>query len=139
MSDLDFDLDPAGSYDHDIEVQYRDLDSRKHVNHAVYVTYAEQAKGAFFADVLGTSLADVNSVVRHLEVDYRAPVGDGEVVGVRLAPVAVGETSLTIGYELRVGDRLVAAARTVSVLLDEENRPRPLPDGWRDRLASALD
>jgi len=123
------------TYDHDIEVRYRDLDPRKHVNHAVYVSYLEQAKCAFFLDVLDTSLAEATTAVRALEVDYRAPIHPDRSVRVSLGPIATGETSYTIDYEIRDEDDLVATAETVSVLLDEEGTPRPLPDVWREALA----
>lgn len=122
------------TYDHEIEVQYRDLDPRKHVNHAVFVSYLEQAKGAFFVDVLDTSLADANTAIRTLEVDYEAPIMPDRRVRVSLGPVTVGETSYTIDYEIASQGEVVAAATTVSILLDEDGRPRSLPDAWRRRL-----
>jgi len=123
------------TYTHDIEVQYRDLDTRRHVNHVVYAAYVEQAKGRFFVDVLGISLADAPTVVRTLELDYRAPVDPDRTVRVTLGPIAVGETSIRIEYELTVEGTAVATARTVSVHLDDEGRPAPVPDEWRGRLA----
>lgn len=118
-------------YIHDVEVQYRDLDPRAHVNHAVYVSYMEQAKGRFMADEMGIELADINTVMRHLEVDYRAPVEPGDTVAVAVRPAAVGETSFTLDYYLSVDGEVVATGRTVSVRLDEDGRPEPLPDDWR--------
>ena len=123
------------TYTHDIEVQYRDLDPRRHVNHVVYASYLEQAKGRFFNDVLDTSLVDTSTVVRSLEVDYRAPIDPDETVRVKLGPVSVGESSLRIEYELSVEEEVVATARTVSVRLGEDGRPEPVPDAWRERLA----
>jgi len=123
------------TYDHDIDVRYRDLDPRKHVNHAVYVSYLEQAKGALFVDVLGVSLADANTAVRTLELDYRAPIRPDRTVRVSLGPIATGETSYTIEYELTDDAETVATAETVSVLLADDGTPRPLPDHWRERLA----
>jgi acyl-CoA thioester hydrolase len=122
------------TYEHDIEVQYRDLDPRRHVNHAVYVSYLEQAKGDFFLDVLGVSLAEVDTAVRSLTVDYLAPVLADRTVRVTLGPVGLGETSYTIEYEVVDGDDVAATAQTVSVLLDETGDPRTLPGEWRDSL-----
>lgn len=123
------------TYTHDIEVQYRDLDTRRHVNHVTYAAYVEGAKGRFFADVLGVSLADAPTVVRTLEVDYRAPIEPDRTVRVTLGPVAVGGSSLRIEYELAVEGSLVATARTVSVYLGDDGRPGRVPDAWRERLA----
>lgn len=121
------------AYTHELTVQYRDLDPRAHVNHAVYVSYMEQAKGRFMADEFGTALEDAGTVIRHLEVDYLAPVEPGETVAVSVRPVEVGETSFTLEYELTVAGRVVATGRTVSVRLDADG-PQPLPDAWRAAL-----
>lgn len=125
------------TYSHALEVQFRDLDTRRHVNHVVYASYFEQAKGRFYRDVLGRSLADTPTVVRALEVDYRAPVEADRTVRVEVGPVSVGGSSLTIEYELAVeGEGAVAATgRTVSVYLGEDGRPEPIPEDWRERLA----
>jgi acyl-CoA thioester hydrolase len=123
------------TYAHDVEVQYRDLDPRGHVNHAVYVSYLEQAKGEFFRDALETSLAGVETAVRHIEVDYRAPILADRTVEVVLGPVEVGETSYTVDYEIVDDGTVAATARTVSVLLDGEGRPTPLPAAWREALS----
>lgn len=127
------------TYTHEVEVQYRDLDTRQHVNHLVYPAYAEQAKSRFFSDVLGTSLVDAPTVVRTLEVDYRASVGPDETVRVTLGPIGVGESSLRIEYELSVEGAIVATARTVSVYLGADGRSERVPDAWRERLASYED
>ena len=123
------------TYTHDVEVQYRDLDPRWHVNHVVYAAYVEQAKGRFFEDVLGVSLVEAPTVVRALEVEYLEPVDPGETVRVALGPIAVGESSLRIEYELSVEGEVVATARTTSVHLGEDGRPERVPEAWRERLA----
>lgn len=117
-------------YTCEITVQYRDLDPRAHVNHAVYVSYMEQAKGRFMADELGVDLEAVDTVMRHLELDYLAPVEAGRTVSVTLRPAGVGETSFTLDYDLTVSGEVVATGRTVSVLLGPDG-PRPLPEAWR--------
>lgn len=123
------------TYTHDVEVQFRDLDTRGHVNHVVYASYFEQAKGAFYRDVLGRALVDTPTVVRSLDVDYRAPIEPDRTATVTVGPVAVGESSLTVEYDLAVEDALAATGRTVSVYLDEDGRPASIPDDWRERLA----
>lgn len=123
------------TYTHELEVQYRDLDTRKHVNHVITVAYFEQAKGQFFADAFGVSLADAPTVVRTLEVDYRAPIGPDQVVEARLGPMDAGETSLAIEYELVASGTVAATGRTVSVYVGGDGEAAPLPAAWRDALA----
>ncbi|WP_390192182.1 acyl-CoA thioesterase [Halalkalicoccus salilacus] len=108
------------TYGYTTDVRYRDLDPRGHVNHVVYVSYMEQAKGAFLEDVVGVTLDEVNTVVRSLDVDYERSIESGQQVTVDLRVESVGETSFTITYRLNADGDEVATARTVSVLLDEE-------------------
>lgn len=122
------------TYTHDVEVQFRDLDTRRHVNHVVYAAYFEQAKGRFYHDVLGLSLVDAPTVVRTLEVDYRAPVEADRTARIDLGPVTVGGSSITVEYELCVDGSVAATGRTVSVYLGEDGRPESVPEEWRERL-----
>lgn len=128
----------AESYTHDVPVRFRDLDPRSHANHAVYVSYCEQAKAALFEDVLETSLAVAPTVVRSLDVEYERSVELGDEVVVTLQVGHLGRTSYSIEYDLVVDGERVATARTASVVLDAAGNPEPLPDVWRERLAPYL-
>jgi acyl-CoA thioester hydrolase len=122
------------TYTHDVEVQYRDLDTRRHVNHVVYASYLETAKERFFADVLGTRLVDAPTVVRRLELDYRAPIDADTTVTATLGPVSTGRTSMETTYELAADGDVLATGRTVSVHLGDGGTPEPLPAAWRRAL-----
>lgn len=123
------------TYSYTTDVRYRDLDPRGHVNHVVYASYLEQAKGRFLKEVVGVPLDESNTVVRKLDVEYERSIESGREVTVDLRVTNVGETSFTIEYEMADDDAIVATARTVSVLLDPETgRPRSIPEEWRERI-----
>lgn len=124
------------TFTHEIDVQFRDLDTRSHVNHVVYASYFEHAKERLYEEVLGVSLADSPTVVRSLSVDYRDSIPPDSTVTVELSPISVGKSSLTIDYELRVDGDVVATGQTVSVYLDADGRPTAIPGDWRDALDS---
>lgn len=117
-------------FEHEVFVHYRDLDPRNHVNHAHFVSYLEEGKAALFREEIGDQLADAGTAIRHLEVEFMAPIEADQRVTVALGPIEIGTTSFTIEYEMWVCDTTVARATTVSVLLDEEGSPTPLPDHW---------
>jgi acyl-CoA thioester hydrolase len=129
----------ADSYTHTVDVRFRDLDPRSHANHAVYVSYCEQAKAAFFEDVLETSLADAPTVIRSLDVEFERAVTLGDRVEVSLEVSHLGRTSYSLTFSLAVDDERVATARTASVVLGEDGTPTPLPEAWRERLEPYLD
>ncbi|WP_435062883.1 acyl-CoA thioesterase [Halobaculum sp. EA56] len=113
-----------------VPVRYRDLDPMGHVNNAVYATYLEEVRTAFFREEVGVDLADADAALASLDVDFRAPIeGTGEVAA-SLDVADVGTTSLTVAYELRVDGDLVAEAETVQVAMGDDG-PVPLPEDVR--------
>jgi len=63
------------------QVRFRDLDPMGHVNNAVFLTYIEQARVAFLAEVgAATGLEDMNLIVARVEIDFKAPVRLGQEV-----------------------------------------------------------
>src|SRR5437763_5599096 len=91
-------------------VRFRDLDGMGHVNNAVYSTYLEQARLAWFSRTpLGEAdempLRDV--ILARTEIDFRSPLRLGEVVEVGVRPARVGAKSSELEYELRAGGRVV--------------------------------
>jgi acyl-CoA thioester hydrolase len=116
-------------------VRFRDLDGMGHVNNAVYSTYLEQARLAWFGDDEEMPLTDV--ILARTEIDFRSPLGVGETVSIGVRPLRLGTKSFELEYELRADDRLVAEARSVLVGYDYgSGTSRPIPDRWRKRLGA---
>jgi acyl-CoA thioester hydrolase len=117
-------------------VRFSDLDGFGHVNNAVFSTYLEQARLAWF----GTRAPDEPMPLRDVilartEIDFRSPVVFGETVEIGVRPSRVGTRSFELAYELRAGDRLVAEARSVLVGYDYDRaRSSTVPERWRRRL-----
>ena len=120
-----------------VPVRWRDSDALGHVNHAVFVTYLEEGRDAFYRQVLG----DQNYVVVRIELDLRAEVRHGdEQVTVRVQPERLGRTSLTTQEMiLTAAGEAAAEARVVTVRWDPVQRqPVPFSAAERIRLAEAL-
>ena len=121
-----------------MEVRFRDLDALGHVNNAVYLTYMESARIAYWLQVTGrTDLHGMDMILARAEVDFRAPLQyrDRIEVGVRCA--SMKRSSLVLEHEIvRVPDRLVVAmARKVLVHYDyAAGRSTPLPPELRQRI-----
>ena len=121
-----------------LQVRFRDLDALGHVNNAVYLTYFEAARMAYWMHVNGRAdLSGMNMILARAEVDYRAPVGYGDEleVGVRCASVKRSSFVLEQALVERRSGRLVAQARKVLVHYDyEAGRSRPLTEDQRQLL-----
>ncbi len=127
----------APVFEHQVSVRWRDTDALGQVNHAVYLTYLEEARDAFYLRTLG----DPVYVVARLEIDFRAEVRHADrTVRAEIAVEQLGRTSLTTRETLRTPDGAVAAeARVITVHWDQEVRAAvPFSDEQRARSRSTL-
>ncbi len=118
-----------------VEVRFRDCDPMGHVNNAVYLTYFENARFAYWREVVGTSgLTDPTFILARLECDFRAAATMGDLLDVRIRVDSVGRSSFVFAYQIvqqRDGS-LVAEARSVQVMYDySQGRSIPVPDHVR--------
>jgi acyl-CoA thioester hydrolase len=109
-----------------------------HVNNAVYLTYLELARFAYWkAADIGRLAGEVSYIIARVEIDFRASAKTGDMLDVGIAIRGLGRTSFTMEYEIRDQDgRLVANARSVQVTYDYgAGNAVPLPDNVRARIA----
>jgi|ERR1700722_3558964 len=137
MADKRGELVPV-SFEHQIDVRWRDTDALGHVNHAVFLTYLEVARDAFFDEVLGSGPL---YVLARLEIDFLAEIPQADrLVRAQIAVQRLGRTSLTTLETIRRENGEVAAeARVVTVRWDGERRSStPFSDAERARLTAVL-
>jgi acyl-CoA thioester hydrolase len=125
-------------FEHQVPVRWRDTDALGHVNHAVFLTYLEEGRDAFFTAAFG---GEPDYVVARIEVDLRAEVRYPErQVTVRLEVERLGTTSLTTRETVltRAGE-VAAEARVVTVRWDPRARqPVPFTDDERASISAVL-
>jgi acyl-CoA thioester hydrolase len=130
------------TFEHPIEIRFRDCDALRHVNHAVYFSYCEQTRFAFWRHLTGSiSLSEVRFIVARVECDYRAPATLGDELVVRLRASAIGRASFTLDYDIGEpgGGRVFATARTVLVFYDyTTGKSARIPDDVRAMLGRYL-
>ena len=125
-------------FERTVDVRWRDVDALGHVNHAVFLTYLEEGRDAFFVQVLGV---DPVYVVVRIEIDLRAEVRyQDRQVTVRIEVERLGTTSLTTRETVLTPAQEVAAeARVVTVRWDADHgKPVPFSEAERARLAAAI-
>ena len=132
--------DLAGEFRHRhlVEVRFADTDAMGHVNNAVYLTYVEAARVAWWATMTGEPIIRdpgraESLILAEAEVAFRAPIFFGEVVVVETRATRIGRSSLTVEHRLtasREGERprLVATCSSVIVRYDYLQE-RPVPFG----------
>ena len=114
-------------------VRWDDLDAFGHVNNAVYLTYAQEARFAW-SGIL-------EMVVARAEVDFIAPIYDGDTfLDIELWVSAIGNSSFTITYEIKMKGELVARVKTVQVTVDMgTKKSHPIDDEQRAFLTKYLE
>jgi len=117
-----------------IVVRFRDLDALGHVNNAVYLTYFEMARVAYYQALVGLrSLDDFDFILAEVTCRYRSPAWLGETLLVGIRIPSMGRKSFVFEYEIRdqASGRLVAEGRSVQVMYDyQARRSKPIPDDF---------
>jgi acyl-CoA thioester hydrolase len=125
-------------FEYELEVLFRDCDPMGHVNNAVYLTYLEAARIAWWRSAFGPQgLREHGFIVARVEIDYRTPALPGDRLLVRLRVEDIGRSSFKVGYEiLNARTReLVAEAKSVQVAFDYTQRKSvPIADSLRAKL-----
>jgi acyl-CoA thioester hydrolase len=125
-------------FTHPIDVRFRDLDALGHVNNAVYLTYLESARIAYWMHVTRRSGLDaLDMILARVEIDYRSPLSLGEAVDVTVRCASMRRSSFVLEFAARERSaaRLVAEARKVLVHYDySASRSLELPAELRDLL-----
>ncbi|CAB4682459.1 MAG: thioesterase [Actinobacteria bacterium] len=114
-------------------VRWDDLDAMAHVNNAKYLTYAQEARFAM--------LGSFNMVVARAEVDFKAPISEGNIFAdVSCWVDSIGTSSFTMIYEISKDGTLFARVKTVQVSVTEDTKSsRPLSDHQRQVLNTFLE
>ena len=129
---------PAFRFRHQLTVRFRDCDLFGHVNNAVYFTYMEEARAAYWRELTGdfphSRLPGL--ILARAECDFIKPAEHGERIDIWLGTTKVGRTSVSIDYEMfdHRGEP-IAKGHTVLVVYDySAAAPVPVPDWARTRI-----
>jgi acyl-CoA thioester hydrolase len=121
-------------FEHSVRTRWADGDPFGHVNHAVFITYLEEARDQWLTTALGSCRVYV--IVR-IEIDLKQELfpNTGDVT-VRIAVEELGRSKMVTNEEL-IGPAgtVVASARVITVRWDEETRKTvQLTDSEREAL-----
>lgn len=122
-------------------VYYEDTDAGGIVYHANFLKFAERARtealraGGYdhkrVMDEFGLLL-----VVKHIEIDYKAPARLDDLLTVVTDVVAPGNTSLTLKQTLVRESTVLAVLKVVIVAITPEGRPMRWPPQLRQIFSS---
>jgi YbgC/YbaW family acyl-CoA thioester hydrolase len=120
----------------ELTVRGYELDSFRHVNHAVYISYLEHARWQLLANA-GITLTTLETlqrwpVIGEIEVKYLRPTYMGDHLRIESRLIEAGRTSYRIEHRiLKVAPgaepTLVTSARIHIVTVNEKGRPTETP------------
>ena len=119
-----------------IKVRFSDLDAMGHVNNASYLSYLEEARLAYYNQVLkvNTNNLDFNAVIARIEIDYVDQIRLGDDIEVYTRTSKIGSKSSDVEHIVVVttgGNKKIAArALTKLVSFDyRKNTSIPVSEG----------
>lgn len=112
-----------------------------HAHHSLPLIYAEEARAAFWRDVVGRDGLDgIDYVLAEVNVRFHEPIFFPQRLDIGLRVSHIGEKSFGMDFEVRGADgRLFSRGRTVQVMYDYAARAsKPVPPEVRSRLESFM-
>lgn len=118
-------------------VYYEDTDAGGIVYHANYLKFAERARTEYLR-AAGWDRPRVERefgiafIVRHAEIDYRAPAKLDDLLHVTAAVAAIGNTSMTMKQTVERDGKLLAEMTIIIVAVNAAGKPVRLPPQLRE-------
>ncbi len=105
----------------------------RHVNNAVYLSYLEVARTAYWHRIFGIeSYNDVDFILARTEIDFMAPVFVHDSCNIWIRVTELGRKSFRFAYEMYAGGRLAARAESVQVMYDyAADATKPMSESQR--------
>ena len=128
----------AFRFRHQLQARFRDCDMFGHVNNAVFFTYMEEARWAYWRELTGDFPHDrlPGLILAREACDFVRPVRAGQRLEIWIGVTKIGRTSVSIGCEmLDERGEAVATGQAVMVTYDySAAKPVPVPDWARSRM-----
>lgn len=126
-----------------INVRFRDIDGMGHVNNAVYFTYFEEGRKAFFQSIsTGSDLSVFPFILAHIGCDFLSPVKLDNWLSLEMWVKEIGKKSFGLGYSLvdsTDASIIYAKGESVQVCFDYgENKSIAVPAELKRKLIEYL-
>jgi acyl-CoA thioester hydrolase len=121
-----------------LTVRQRDIDSFGHVNHSVYLTYAEESRWRWYYESRFRETFDGGIVIAEAKVDFLRPITYPNEVKIETYVHTLGNSSLHFYHELSLSNapELVCTKIDLKAVFFDFNTKKPtrMPEGVRKKL-----
>lgn len=131
--------EPSFRFWHSVPVRFRDVDVAGHAHHADALIYFEEARWAYWSQVVGqTRVEELNYVLVECRVLWHARVLWPQTLSVGVRVCRIGRKHFEMQYEVRSADgEKLQSGSTVQVMYDYAAGTSTLmPDQLRETLES---
>lgn len=123
-----------------VRVRWSEVDPYNHLNHALYLTFFEQARIDALASI-GFSMGQLQAlgcqiVVTEVDVRFIKSALGGDDVRIETEMLETRRVSTSWRQRMYRNDELLATIELTAAITDLEGKPRRLPDGFAEALAS---
>lgn len=121
----------------EVQTRYSDMDMLGHANNAIYLTYLELARLAYFKEINRQRWDEVALVLGHASMDFKRPILPYDQPVAHLRTVRIGNSSLTMENMItdKSRDQLFFTATMVMVAIDmKTGRPVPIPEVEKQKI-----
>jgi len=124
---------------YEVPVRFRDLDPMGHAHHSLPLVYIEEARAAYWRDVVGRQgLGGVDYILAKATLQFMRRIEFGATLRVGLRVSKLGGSSFVMEYEIR-DDRgdITTTAETVQVMYDyDASKSKPIPESVRAAIVA---
>lgn len=125
-----------------VKVRWSEVDPYDHLNHAVYLTFFEQARIEALADI-GFSMAQLAEVgcqivVTEVSVKFISSAHGGDEVRIETEMISSRRVSTSWTQRMYRNEELLATIDLTAAITDLSGKPRRLPEGFLDALETIV-
>jgi len=122
-----------------IAIRFSDIDAVGHVNNAIYLTYFEVARFAYWKEITDWNLRKDGVIVGRSEVNYLKPITLEDEIYCYVRTTRIGNSSFDMMHLLvRVtpnGEEICTTGKTVCISYDyTRNKSVPIPEREREKM-----
>jgi len=122
-----------------ISIRFADIDAFGHVNNAIYLTYFEIARSAYWKEIIEWDWESLGIIISRSVVEYLKPVTLADEIYAYVRTSRIGNSSFDLDYilvkKLNGKEEICTRGQTVCVSFDYKlNKSVPIPDAKRKKM-----
>ena len=126
-----------------IPIRFADIDALGHVNNAIYLTYFEIARSAYWAEIIEWDWKSLGIIIRKSVVDYLKPITLTDNVYAYVRTSKIGNSSFELEYVLVTNingnEEICTTGQTLCVSFDYSlQKPTQIPAQQRLKMENSM-